>query len=275
MLALLALSLGAIGSPARAADPGDIRILRLPGGLRFGLIGGRPARPAPTLFVLVHELERMRREPAYTEVSRRLLPQGFIGVILDPPACGEDRRPGEATDMSPWRLRLDRGEDFTGAFTEHARAVLDYLIREGYTDPNRVAACGTSKGAYLAFHFAAADRRVRLVAGIAPLTDLMALDEFAGTPKAAEAEKLSLLSLVPDLAGRPVWVWVGNNDRRIDTDRAIAFTRALVRESIRGKKSTAIVPVELSAAPSAGHGTFGEAHARLAAWILAQFGMPP
>ena len=57
----------------------------------------------------------------------------------------------------------------------------------------------------------------------------MALREFRGTPEPEKAEKLSLVEIAPKLAGRAVWVSIGNHDLRVNTDQVIAFTRAIVR----------------------------------------------
>ena len=64
-----------------------------------------------------------------------------------------------------------------------ARAVLDLLVHQGIADPERVAACGTSRGGFLAYHFAASESRVKAVAGISPVTRLNALRELATTSR--------------------------------------------------------------------------------------------
>lgn len=258
----------------RAAEPAAVQmtILRLPSGLRFGLIGDRPAQPAPTLFVLQGNLDVARREPIYTEVARLMARHGFISVIVDAPAHGEDHREGEPTELAAWRSRLEHNEDFIGRFTANARAVLDYLIQEKYTDPARVAACGTSRGGFLAFHLAAAEPRIRCVGGIAALTDLTALREFNGTDHRPQAEALALTSLAPRLAGRPAWICIGNNDARVGTDQVIAFTRALVKAGAAALPADAAVPVELVVNASAGHRSSVSDHELLAAWLVKQLG---
>ncbi len=253
------------------ADAVKITLLRLPSGLRFGLIGERQARPAPTLFVLQGSLDVARQEPIYTEVARIMAGHGFISVVLDAPAHGEDQRPGEPAELAAWRARLECGEDFIGEFTARAREVLDYLVKERYTDPSRVAACGTSRGGFLAFHLAAVEPRIRFIGGIAALTELTALREFQATRHRSQAEALSLPALAPRLAGRPAWVSIGNNDTRVDTDRIIAFTRALVKATAEGQKPDAPVPVELIVNSSGGHRSTLHDHELLAAWLLAQF----
>src|ERR1043165_8075566 len=81
----------------RAVDAafGGLTVHRMPNGVRFGLIGARPSTPAPTLFVLQGDIVVALREPIYTEVARIMARHGCISVMLDAPAHGEDRRPGD------------------------------------------------------------------------------------------------------------------------------------------------------------------------------------
>ena len=123
--------------PVRA-DVGDcatMRILRMPNGVRFGLIGERKDRPAPTLFVFAHGLETMQQEPGYSEVARLLVKHGVVSVVLDPPGHGEDAKTGEPAAMEGWRFRLGRGNDFVRAFTTRASKMLDDLVENSTQIP--------------------------------------------------------------------------------------------------------------------------------------------
>lgn len=246
-----------------------LRMERLPDGTRYALIGAKPDRPAPTLFVLQGDIDAARREPLYTEVARLLVPHGFIGVVIDAPGHGEDHRPDEPAELASWNWRVDRGQDLIGGFLTRAKAVLDHLIREKIADQEKIAACGTSRGGFLAFQLAAYEPRVRCVGGISPVTDLLALREFNGTTNRPAAEALALVNLARRLAGRPVWICIGNDDARVSTDAAIAFSRALVASAPAGRENT---PVELLVHAGSGHRSTVQDHERLAAWLLAQFG---
>jgi len=270
-LGLAALASG-LAVPAQPGPPAGMSLQRLPDGTRFLLIGNKATRPAPTLFVLQGDLDTVQREPLYTEVARLVAAQGFIGVALDAPGHGEDHRPGEPAELSSWCWRLEQGEDLLGGFLRRFRAVLDHLVAQGITDPARVAACGTSRGGFLAFHLAAAEPRIRCVAGIAPVTDLRALREFNTSTARASAAALALERLAPALAGRPVWITIGNHDQRVDTDRAIAFSRSLVTAAGEARDS---VPVELLVHAEPGHRSRVQDHERLAAWLLAQPALQP
>jgi len=272
--ALLAVSLSSVTQAAETNAP--MQILRTPGNVRFGIIGGQTGIAAPTLLVVAMSIEDMQREPVFTEVSRLLAAQGFLSVVIEPPCHGEDRKAGEPEGLAGWRYRLDRGENVVQQFNAKARAVLDHVIAQDLADPARVAICGTSRGGFLAFHFAASEPRIKAVAGISPVTDLLALTEFKGTAVDSAAERLALAFIAPQLIGRPVWLSIGNNDQRVDTDRAIAFTRAIVQVSARQSQAAKpLIPVELIVAPTAGHSKIDHAHELLAAWLAKVMPPPP
>jgi hypothetical protein len=128
----------------------------------------------------------------------------------------------------------------------------------------------------MALQFAAAERRVRCVAAFIPLTNLLVPFEFAGMESAGgsaaqsafwKVRTLALTNVADELAGRPIWVCIGNNDQRVGTDNAIAFTRRLVEASYLKRKPVA---VELHVTATEGHGVYASAHEDAAAWILAR-----
>jgi dienelactone hydrolase len=256
----------------QAADtvlPMDIR--RTPDNIRFGVIGGQEGISAPTLLVVAMSIEEMQREPVFTDVARLLAKQRWMSIVIEPPCHGEDRQRDEPEGLAGWRYRLDHGGVVVQAFHAKARAVLAHVISQGRADPARIAICGTSRGGFLAFHFAAVEPRIKAVAAISPLTDLLALREFSGTAPNSAAAKLALRHIAPQLIGRPVWLSIGNNDQRVDTDRAIAFTRAIVHASAQQiKQPDPTIPVELIVAPSGGHRKIDQAHELLAAWLAVQ-----
>ncbi|MBS0632002.1 MAG: prolyl oligopeptidase family serine peptidase [Verrucomicrobia bacterium] len=267
LVVLVAFTLKASASP----DSSGLRVERLPDGMRFALLGERLARPCPTLFVFQGDIDVALKEPLYTEVGRIMARHGFLTVVLDAPAHGEDHHPGEPAELAAWRWRLVHRQDLVGDFTRRARAVLEHLIAAGYTDPARVAAVGTSRGGYLAFQFAADEPRIRCAGGISPVTDLGALREFDGLALNPSVQALALSHRAPQLAGRPVWICIGNRDERVGTEAAIAFSRALVAATPAGQSA----PVTLLVHDVAGHHSTLEDHERLAAWLLSQPALRP
>lgn len=244
-----------------------VRIHLTPGGVRFGLVGEKGASPAPTLFIFAVDMETTLESADFAAVGHALADHGFLLASVDAPCHGKDLREGEEEgSLACWRARLERGEDLLASFTSQASAVLDYLVQEGYTDPQKVAACGTSRGAFIALHFAAADPRVRCIIAFAPLTDMCVLREFDGAQRHAATRGLSIIHKAHQLADRGVWLCIGLDDERVSTDSAIAFTRSLVEEAlIQGFEPN----VELHVAPPVGHTLPPGAH-EAAAWLLTQ-----
>ncbi|MCH2398356.1 MAG: prolyl oligopeptidase family serine peptidase [Pirellulales bacterium] len=205
------------------ASPQQYRLLMTPGGIQFGLRQGANKAPAPVAFLFGSLLD----EVLTMEHCRILLKAGYVCVALDAPGHGLDRDTSEPTELRSWRHRLVAGRDFVSAFNSRLSSILDYLIAERIADPTLVIAVGGSRGGFLAFHFAGSDPRVRGVAGLAPVTDLRALDEFHGMDDHKLTASLSPIRHAARLAGRSVLVTIGDRDHRVGTDHAIAFARQI------------------------------------------------
>ncbi len=234
-------------------------------GVRFGIGGGKPGVPAPTLFVFASDLEGTLQNDGFVKAGKILQKkEGFLLVALDMPAHGQDQRKDEPSSLNGWRARLDKDENFVDAFVKKASTVLDTLIKEGYTDPHRVAVAGTSRGGFIALHFAAADSRVKAVVAFAPVTELPVLAEFKGLEIQPLTRSLTAVNLAEKLVGRPIWVCIGNNDERVGTDQCFAFVRKVAQANLAAGKPAHI---ELHVMPSAGHRTHETAHDEAAAWL--------
>jgi dienelactone hydrolase len=252
---------------ARGEEKRKYNLLKTPDGVEFAVLGDKPKAPAPTLFVFAAGVEPTINTADYNRVGFLLADRGYLSVTLDAPCHGKDAKQGEPEALAGWRHRIEDGDDLVRSFNVRCTKVLDYLIAQGYTDPARVAVAGTSRGGFLALHWAAAEPRVRCAAAFSAVTELLALAEFAGTKAADQAKSLDLQNVASKLAGRPVWVRIGNQDDRVGTDQAIAFTRKLVATSVEQKKPAA---VELHVTTTPGHSTPPDAHDEAAAWIASR-----
>ena len=85
-----------------------------------------------------------------------------------------------------------------------------------------------------------------------------------------KAEQLDVAQLARNLRGRAIWLSIGNNDARVNTNDAIAFTREVVRAPAQPDKPGAVIPVDLLVAPSKGHSKIDRAHELLALWLANQ-----
>ena len=252
-------------SPIFAADAKDsvppMRLLKTANGTHFGVFSEKPTAPAATLFIFASGIDEMGSDPTryYTQTGRELAKEGWLYVVLDPPCHGYDRKEGEPAQLVGWAHRVKTGQDLIGPFVQRCTAVLDHLVAEGYTDPDRVAASGTSRGGFCALQFAASEPRVRIVTGVAPVTNPLALSEFAGVTS-EQAKSINFDSLADRLVGRSVWLSIGNDDQRVSTDDCVSLARKLVTATRRLKPEMKVVPVELVVGPSEGHRAIDNAY---------------
>jgi dienelactone hydrolase len=234
----------------------------------FGAWGNTPAKPAPTLLVFSGSIESTlgpENEGYYRQCGTFLAAKGYLCVSLDLPCHGREQQEGESNGLRGWRERIAAGGQLMEPFVDRARAVLDHLVEQGLADPKRIAACGVSRGGFAALHLAAREPRIVAVAAFAPVTELAALSEFAGTEQLPAVRSLSLSELAPRLVSRPIWLAIGDQDHRVDTDRAIAFARQVSRAA-----QTARLPgaMELHVLPEpGGHTTSPTLFEKGADWI--------
>src|SRR5437870_5416597 len=181
-------------------------IITTKSGVHFGIWPERPTKPAPTMFVLAGAVEDSLKSAYYRQAGEFLAKEGWLLVSVDLPCHGQETRPNESAGLSGWRARVNKDEDVIADVTVRLKKVLDHLIAEKLADPERIAALGTSRGGFVAFHFAAADERVKCVAGFAPVTDLAALSEFHGAEKNPLVQRLALERHADALAGRALWL---------------------------------------------------------------------
>lgn len=241
----------------------EVAIERTPQGIRYGIAAPKPeAKSAPTVFFFAGSAEQSLSEQRFID-CQKALGANVLKVSIDLPGHGEDQRAGEPGSLKTWRHRIDKGEDIIDATTRRATAVLDHLIASGHTDPARVAVFGTSRGGFMAFHWAVADKRVRDIAAFAPVTQLPILTEFHGVhPMAAETNALRVAEV---LHGRGLWIIIGSADDRVGTQAAIDFAMAVVT----GARIKKVKPlVELHVLPTNGHTIPDESYITAAKWWL-------
>jgi len=245
---------------------------RTPLGVRFGLLGNKQSFPAPTVFFFATSIDQSLNTSGLStdaRLLRFLIKRGVLCVSLDLPCHGSDARQEEPKELYGWAARMRKGEDFLPRFVKNLSAVLDYLIKEGYADRRRIGAAGSSRGGFIALHFAAAEPRVKCIATFAPVTHLPALSEFAGMQNHELAKSRSVINLVNSLTGRDVWIAIGNNDRRVDTDYCVAFTRQLVQAATANRQTA---KVELHVLPVDDHACCPSYAEEAARWILGNIG---
>lgn len=258
----------AIGDDVTLAQEADVQILTTKTGVRFGVWPTIPKQPAPTLFVLAGSIEGTLGDAYYRQSGNNLSRLGYLCVSVDLPCHGREQRSDEPHGLAGWRYRCDRDQDVIADSNQRLRSVLDHLIEARLTDAERVAACGTSRGGFAALHFAAADPRVKCVAAFAPVTDLGALTEFRGAEQHPLVLRLALERRADDLAGRALWLVIGDRDDRVGTDHVIRFARSVTAASLTNRRE-ALVELHVVPEPQ-GHTTPAGAAAQAAHWIEQQ-----
>ena len=251
---------------AEDTDKPAMRVLSTATGVRFGLFGKKPTAPAATLFVFAAAIADMDRQRIYSGAGEQLACDGWLYVTLDPPCHGHSQRPEEPANLLGWAHRVKQGNELIGPFVKRCRQVLDFLIAEGYTDPARVAACGTSRGGFCAFHFAATEPRIRVVTAVSPVTNLLALREFKGVEPRLAGD-LNVANLAQKLGTRPLWLSIGDKDQRVSTTDCRNTARRLKGTALRRQAGEQAAPVDLVIAPVDGHRAIPHAYTLAAEFI--------
>ena len=271
LIPLLSTSIHAQESSSPAAS--TLSISRTPGGVEYGVWGSVGEKPAPVLFVLAGTINSTLGSAYFRQCGNQLASEhGFLLVSIDIPCHGSQGGDRKPNGLSGWADRAARGEDFVAENNARMSDVIDHLIETGVADPQMVAACGTSRGGFLALHFAAHDKRVQCAAAFAPVTDPRALGEFGGLEDDDFARSLDLESRADRLAGRPLWVVIGDQDARVSTSRVIAFAQAVTRESVEQGVDSRI-DLHVLAEPR-GHTTPRGSAERAAQWMIEQMNSP-
>ena len=238
--------------------------LETPAGVRFGLWGKDVSYPAPTLFIFSASIPEALNDPYFRQCGNALAEQGYLCVSLDLPGHGQRAR-RNTPGLMTWRYHSDQSTDFVAPFTDDVSKVLDHLIKAGYTDPDRIAACGTSRGGFMAIHAAAAEPRIKATAAFAPVTNLKTLREFHGAENSDHIDSLSVNSLAEKLSGRSLWLVIGDRDERVGTDDTIEFARLTTAASLKKKQPADVTLLVLPEIK--GHTTPAGSPAIAADWI--------
>ena len=136
-------------------------------------------------------------------------------------------------------------------FIDQAQTVIDACLRQG-VGTGGLFACGVSRAGYCALRLAAADPRIDGVAGLAPVIDWRALREFAAVRELPAVAALDLNHWAVQLAGRPIFMSIGNHDDRVGSDHCVRLAlRLLELEEPSVARTSAL---QLHVVEDAGHG---------------------
>ena len=137
------------------------------------------------------------------------------------------------------------GDDPFARFVDHGKAAIDACVERGLARPGRIFACGGSRGGYCALRLAAAEKRIDGVAGLAPVTDWRILREFDAVKERADVAGLALHNWAVELAGRPVYLAIGNHDHRVGTHACVELALRIFEEEKPVEEGASTVEVHV------------------------------
>lgn len=247
--------------------------LKTTDGVEFGVWGSElnSSAPKPLLFILASTIEETLGDAYYRQCGSRLgKEEGWLCVSIDLPLHGAYKKKESPSEIAGWADAARNGIDLVTENNNRMYKVLQYLIENGYADKERIALCGTSRGGYLALQFAAMEPRVNSVAAFCPVTDLSVLTEFKGIPKSTIDTYFSLNDKIDKLSQKWIWIVIGDQDSRVDTDEVIRFSRK-VSESDRKLKGRQKGGIELNVMyEPRGHTTPAGSVDRAVDWVLSK-----
>lgn len=159
------------------------------------------------------------------------------------------------------------GTDPFVQFIDQGRAVIDACLAQGVGQGGLVA-CGVSRAAYCALRLAAAEPRIQAVSGLAPVIDWRALREFAQVREQPAVAALTLDHYATHLAGRAIFLAIGNADLRVSSAACLRFGARLLELEEAASRQNSAVELHLVNAP--GHSLDEQWRATGAEFLLRQ-----
>lgn len=193
------------------------------GSLPFDYSVLRPGSSGPRPLLVALASDQMTTLTLQNDVGNVLLAatEPWAVASLDIPCHGAWTFPGARSGLPGWGDLALLGVDFVTPLIARVRLMIDDLRTKNIAHPSTVALVGVSRGGFLAYHCASAGV-ARTAAGIAPVTKLSALTEFAGVPGEP-------LPLDPSrLASSSVFAAISDHDTRVGTLNCVGFVSQVI-----------------------------------------------
>ncbi|MBI3211796.1 MAG: hypothetical protein HYZ47_03830, partial [Simkania negevensis] len=222
--------------------------------------------PLPSIFYFAISKEDSLRKDPFNQ---------FPSFLKDKPIrIFSATLPAHEPPLSPekgifsWAEEMRKGEDPLTPFFQKMRRGIAFLLNAKLLLSGKIAACGLSRGAFIACHIAALCPEITAILGFAPLTRLTYSKAFEDLKEQQKIKQLDLETLIPFLYNRAVRFYVGSADTLIGTENAFSFIHKLAAKAYEMRLRTA--PIELIMTPSIGregHGTAPHTFQAGAKWI--------
>ena len=144
------LLVGVVGVIAES-EP-KVLLMHTPDGIGFGIWGNtKRERPAPTLIVLATTIQNTLNSAYYRHCGNQLAKRGYICVSINLPCHGDQRVDGEPEGLPGWSHRAARDSDFVAEFNNRLSKVLDHLVKQEISDPEKSPFAGHRAVDFLRF----------------------------------------------------------------------------------------------------------------------------
>lgn len=236
--ALAAPAAGLLGAPPATAAPADaaaaapidsqVRRYRTRKGTEYGVLGLWPDQPTRVI-LSVGNIDDLKT-PYFTQAAIYLRKLGYMVVSIDMPShASQIIDPVNDLGLDGWAWRLRNGMNFVDEHNKRMHDVVNTLIGTGRTRAGMMVVQGTSRGGFLAFHYAMYDDRVVCVSGYSPITDLVATQWFAPIADNPLVQQLNVTNpdRIADILGIPVFIVIGDRDGVVSNRAAYAWSQSL------------------------------------------------
>ncbi len=159
------------------------------------------------------------------------------------------------------------GADPFAQFVAQGKALIDDCVAQGL-GRGGIFACGVSRAGYCALRLAAADARIGGVAALAPVIDWRHLREFALVRQRPAVAMLALDQWADALAGRAVFLAIGNCDTRVSSAACVRFGLRLMEIEEAKQMTSSLLQLHVVAAE--GHALGVDWRTAGAEFLLAQ-----
>ena len=205
-------------------------------------------------------------EEPYDIPARIFAAAGHAVASFDLPNHGEQVN-GFGQGIDGFCAAFCAGQDPFAQFVGQGKAVIDDCLAQGI-GRGGIFACGVSRAGYCALRLAAADERIDGVAGLAPVSDWRPLREFALVREQPEVALLALDQWAEALAGRAVFLAIGNSDARVSSAACVRFGLRLAEIEEARQMTSSLLQLHVVAAE--GHALGVDWRTAGAEFLLAQ-----
>jgi dienelactone hydrolase len=229
--------------------------------------------PQPALLLTFSSTRQASfHETPYDIPARLFAEAGHYVASFDLPNHGEQANAFGQGIAGMCAAFIGRKDPFV-QFVAQGSAVIDACLAQGLGTSGGIFACGVSRAGYCALRLAASDRRIRGVAGLAPVTDWRPLTEFAAVRDQPEVAALALDHYANALAQRPVFLAIGNHDARVDTACCVRFALRLFE--LEREQAAGASAIQLYIVDALGHALADEWRAAGTKFLLRFNAMAP